>query len=80
MSDTHILVEKNGIQDKMNKTVWEAIGGSSNKDGWKQVPLAPVEVIEMKQKQSVVKPEGENVPVAEVAAPVEVKSKVTKKK
>lgn len=50
MSNTHILVEKNGIQDKMNITVWKAIGEDSNKDGWKRVPETPIEVIAMKSK------------------------------
>ncbi len=50
MSNTHITVEKNGIQDEMNINVWEAIGADSNKDGWKRVATAPIEVVEMKRK------------------------------
>ena len=64
--NTHILVEKNGIQDEMNTSVWESIGGDSNKDGWKRVPTAPIEVLEMKRK-SIEEP---------IEEPVLVKSKL----
>lgn len=47
----YIIVEKNGIKDEMNKTVWDAIGGDSNKDGWRRVIDTPVEVLQIKSKK-----------------------------
>lgn len=50
----YIRVIKNGIEDDMNKNVWDAIGGDNNKDGWSRVHNAPPEVVEIKSKKKEV--------------------------
>lgn len=47
---THVKVSKNGIEDMLPITTWNAIGGVDNKDGWSLIPTTPPEVIAIKQK------------------------------
>lgn len=82
-SDTHVRVEKNGIQDTLPKTTWNAIGGSDNKDGWILIQDTPPEAVVIRQKKEAateVKEEApEIVEVKKEAEPVKVKDKVAKK-
>jgi hypothetical protein len=66
MSQTHILVEKNGIQDNMNINVWNTIGADQNKYGWKRVPQAPIEVVAMKSKSAEAPVVDEPIAVTEI--------------
>ncbi|MES2395668.1 MAG: hypothetical protein V4549_06680 [Bacteroidota bacterium] len=76
-----ITVEKNGIQDEMNRIVWESIGADNNKDGWRRVVNEPIEVVQIKSKKAEaakvaqaeeVSPEGEVKQEELVDADVEV--------
>ena len=49
-SQTHYRVQKNGIEDTMPKNVFEAIGGTDNKDGWVLIQDSPPEAIEIRRK------------------------------
>lgn len=49
-SATHFRVQKNGIEDTMPKNVWNAIGGTDNKDGWVLIQDSPPEAIEIRRK------------------------------
>ena len=50
-SSTHVKVQKNGIEDLLPKTTWQAIGGQDNKDGWVLIQTAPPEAVLIKQKK-----------------------------
>jgi hypothetical protein len=48
-----VTVEKDGHQDEMPETVWEAIGMTKNKYGWTLVSSEPPEVTILAQKKTV---------------------------
>lgn len=50
-SDTHVRVQKNGIEGWLHKTTWTRIGEQSNRDGWVLVALDPSEVLQIREKK-----------------------------
>lgn len=65
--DTFVTVEKDGKEDQFPANIWQKMGGSNNKYGWKLIASTPPEVQEMAAKRTVelksLKPEGEVVEV-----------------
>jgi hypothetical protein len=52
-SQTHIRVQKNGVEGWLAKTTWTRIGGNANKDGWVEIQSEPSEVIALREKKAV---------------------------
>lgn len=61
--ENFVTAEKDGIEDLIPINVWNKMGGSSNKYGWKMIAQTPPEVQELAKKRTVelkhLKPEGE---------------------
>lgn len=78
--DTFVTVEKDGIEDRFPANVWQKMGGSINKYGWKLVSSTPPEVEELARKKTVeikpLRPEGEVEEIKEVKSKGRPKSKV----